>query len=117
MNAERFGRLRSVEMASNRVLRGNLLAHGDLVRAERHRMRAARMKAAARWRIEGARHFAADGQLFVSLVGMRRQSRGEQGLGIGMQRLGAQLEAVGELDDLSEIHDRDPMTDIWPMNR
>jgi hypothetical protein len=43
---------------------------------------------------------------------VRRQGSGKEGLGIGVERLGAELKAVGELDDLAEIHDRDPMADI-----
>ena len=66
---------------------------------------AARMEAAARRGIERARHLSGSGQPLVSLVGVRRQGGGEPRSVIGMQRLGAQLEAIGKLDELPEIHD------------
>src|SRR5437868_3658125 len=95
----------SVEMAGHHVLRGDFFADRRLARALRHSMRTPRMKAAAGGWIERARDLAADRQLFVSFIGMRRQSRGKQRLRVRVERLGAEFEAVGELDDLPEIHD------------
>ena len=46
------------------------------------------------------------------VVGVRRQRRGKQRLGIRVQRMRAELEAVGELDELAEIHDRDAVADM-----
>src|SRR6266446_8434061 len=102
----------SVKMAGDHVLRGDFFADRRLARALRHSMRAPRVKAAARWRIERARDLAADRQLLMSIVGVRRQRRGKKGLRVGVERLGAQFEAVGEFDDLPEIHDGDPVADM-----
>jgi len=79
----------SVEMAGDRVLRGDLLADGRLVGAARHGMRTARMKPAPGRRIERARDLAGNRQPFVPLVGMGRQGGGKQRLRIGMERLSA----------------------------
>ena len=70
------------------------------------------MEAASRGRIERARYFAGNRQLFVSFVGMRRQSGGKQSFRIGVERPGTEFEAVGEFDDLSEIHNRDAVADM-----
>ena len=70
------------------------------------------MEAAARGRVERAWDFATDGQLFVPFVRMRRQSCGKQSLRVRVERLGAQFEAVGELDDLPKIHDGDTVADM-----
>jgi hypothetical protein len=43
---------------------------------------------------------------------MRRQSGGKQSFRIGVERPGTKLEAVGEFDDLSEIHNRDAVADM-----
>src|SRR5262245_53726144 len=92
-------RRKSVKMASDHVLRCHFLADRRLARALRHSMRTPWVKAAARWRVKRARDLAADRQLLVSVIGMRRQGRGEQRLRVGVERLGAELETVGELDD------------------
>src|SRR5882724_3330761 len=102
----------SVKMAGHHVLRGDFFADRRLARALRHSMRTPRMKAAARWWIERARDLAADRQLFISFIGMRRQGCGKQRLRVGVERFGAELQAVGELDDLPEIHNGNPMADM-----
>src|SRR6266446_3618049 len=102
----------SIKMAGDHVLRGDFLADRRLAPALRHSMRTSRMKAAARGWIERARDLAADRQLYMSVVGMRGQGCGKQGLRVGVERFGAQLQAVGELDDLPEIHDGNAMTDM-----
>ena len=94
------------------MLRGDLFADRRFMRALRHGMRATRMETAARRRIERARNLAGDRQLLVPVVGVRRQGCGKEGLGVGVERLGAEREAVGELDDLPEIHHCDAMADM-----
>jgi len=63
---------RSVKVAGDRVLRGDLFADRGLLRALRHGMRAPRVEAAARGRIERARDLAGDDQSRVPFVGMSR---------------------------------------------
>src|SRR5919204_6495679 len=99
-------------MAGDRMMRGGFLPDRRFEFALRHRMRATRVKAAAGGRVKSAWNFAGYRKLFVPFVGMRRQGRGEQGLGIGMEGLCTELEAIGELDDLSEIHDGDTVADM-----
>jgi hypothetical protein len=43
---------------------------------------------------------------------MRRQGCGKESLSVGVERMCAQLETVGELDNLPEIHDRDTVADM-----
>src|SRR5262249_20154182 len=102
----------SVEMAGHAVTWTHFFEDWRFIRASRHGVSASGVETTARRWIERARHFSGDGQLFMPLVGMRRQGRGKQGLRIGVERLGAKFEAVGKLDDLPEIHDRDPMADM-----
>src|SRR6266446_8415097 len=99
-------------MAGDHVLWGDFFADRRLDSTLRHCKWATRVEAAARGRIERARYLAAYGQLLVPVVRVRGQGSGKEGLGIGVERLGAELKAVGELDDLAEIHDRDPMADM-----
>src|SRR5262249_60626844 len=74
--------------------------------------RAARMKDAARRRIDRAGHLAAYGlEGALGLDGrVRHRHRAEQRLCVGMERMIEQLVAFGELDDAAEIHDRDALT-------
>jgi hypothetical protein len=65
-----------------------------------------------RGRIERTRDLAGDLQLLVPLIGMRRQGSGKQGLRIGVEPLCAEFEAVRELHDLPETHDRNTVADM-----
>lgn len=67
--------------------------------------------ASRRW-IERAWDFAGNRQLFMLFIGLGRERCGEQRLRIGMKWLRAQFQAVGKLDDLSEIHDRNAVTNV-----
>ena len=46
------------------------------------------------------------------LIRVGGQSGGKQGLGVRMQRIGAELLAVGDLDDLPQVHHGDPVADM-----
>src|SRR6266446_2901567 len=96
----------SIEVACHGVTGGELSQHRLLFRASGHCVWAAWVEAAAGRRVEGTRHLAAEDDLPPRLVGVRGQRRREQRLGVGVEWGGAELEAVGHLDELAEIHDR-----------
>src|SRR5262249_13994927 len=85
----------SIQMTSDAVSRRRLLDGRRLGGATGHGKRTARVETAAGRRRQGARHLALDRDALALVVGMRRQGGGKQRLGIGMQRLVAQLERVG----------------------
>jgi len=58
-------------------------------------------------RVERARHLAREDDLVAALVGMARQGRREQCLGIGVLRRARQGAGIAALDDQAEIHDHD----------
>src|SRR2546423_46612 len=97
-----------VKVAGREVLRSDELELGRALGAVRHRERAARVEATAGRRIQRARDFAADDQLVLGVVRRGRQGGREERLGVGMARVVAHLLAVADLDDLAEVHDRDP---------
>src|ERR1043166_4542621 len=101
-----------IQMTGDAVSRGRLLDGRRLGGATRHGKGTARMETAARRRRQGARDLALDRDALALVVGMRRQRRGKQRLGIRMQRLVAQLERVGQFDDLPAIHHRDAPADM-----
>src|ERR1700674_1417465 len=78
-----------------------------LLRAARHRVGTARVKAAAGGRPQRARHLAGEDDLVAPLVGMGWERRREQRLGVGMLRRAGEGASVALLDDLAQIHDRD----------
>ena len=83
--AKRFGLLLSIKVASNRMPRRDLFAQRNLAGAMRHRVRRARMEAAFRGRIERARNFAGNRQLFMPFIGLGRERCGEQRLRVRMK--------------------------------
>src|SRR5581483_5220375 len=76
------------------------------------RIRASRMEAAAGRRIERARHLARQLYPLADRGTLQCRDRREQGAGVGMARVGVDLVAVGELDDLAEIRARGAPTDV-----
>ena len=84
----------------------------DLALAARLGIGTARMEGAARRRVDRARNIALQ-QVFLALdprIGDR--DRSQQGFGIRMQRAREQGLLVCILDDLTEIHHRDAVTDV-----
>src|SRR6266478_8643447 len=71
--------------------------HRHFLRTVRHRVRAARVEAAAGRRVERAGHLAGEDDLLAPLVGMARQRRRKQRLRIGM------LGRAGERPGLSGL--------------
>src|SRR5437868_11446001 len=68
-------------------------------------MRATRVKAATRWRIQRARNLAWQDDFLAPLVGVGWQCRREQRLGVGMLRRAGESARLAALDDPAEIHD------------
>src|SRR5205823_3230375 len=79
-----------------------------LLAAARHDMRATRMEAAARRRVQGTWHLAGQDDLLLLLVGVARQGSREQRLGVGMFRITGEGARLTLPDDLAEIRDRAP---------
>src|SRR5436309_360693 len=85
---------------------------GFLGRAPCHRVRAARVEAAAARRRERARHLARHDDLVPLLVGVGRQRRREERLGIGVPGCGGDGLGGADLDDLPEVHHRDRVAHV-----
>ena len=79
-----------IQVAGAAMSRRNLLRHRCHLPANRHRMRAARMKMAAAGRLQRAGQFALDGGE-VPLAGIDARHFGQQRLGLGMVRPGENL--------------------------
>ena len=99
-------------MAGHDVLRGDFLAHRLLLGTAWHGIGTARVEAAARGWVEGAGDFAGEHDVFPLVIGMGWQGGGKQGLGVGMQRMGAEFLAVGQLDYLTQVHHGNAMADV-----
>src|SRR5947207_12383347 len=98
-------------MTRDAVAGSDLLPLWRIDGTARHRFRAARMETAAGGRRQGARNLARYRQPLALVVGVGRQRRGEQRLGIGVKRPVAEFERPGHVDDLVQIHDRDAVAD------
>src|SRR5437762_2844250 len=83
-----------------------------LAAAPLHRVRAARVEAAARRRREWARHLARQDDLLPLLAGMRRQGGREERLRVGVLRRGGDRRRVADLDDPAEVHHRDRVAHV-----
>src|SRR5438128_3085995 len=70
------------------------------------------MKAAAGGWMDRAGHVAAQDHSLPLLVAAWRRHRREQCLGVGMLRTPIEVLAVGQLDDLSQVHDGHAITDV-----
>jgi hypothetical protein len=102
----RATRLRIIEMAGDEAT-FDVAELRLLLPAARHRVRAARVEAAAGGWVQRARHLAGKDDLLAPLIGMGRQSRRKQRLGVGMLRRTGESARVPGLDYLAQIHDRD----------
>ena len=85
---------------------------GTFSAADVHRLRTARMEAAA-----GGHHAGHLAQQHLALapgfgIGVGHRHRRQQCPGIGMQRLAEQRVAVGHLDDAAQVHHRDAVADV-----
>src|SRR5215470_20004013 len=74
---------------------------------------ATRVKMAARWRRNRAWNIAFQQLPLPSGMSLRHGNRREQGACIGMARIGEELIRGRCLDDAAEIHDRNPVRDMF----
>ena len=65
---------------------------------------AARVKAASRGRIDGARHIALEDDASTGRSWLRYRYRGKQGLRVGMLRRPEELAFLRQFDDFAEVH-------------
>src|SRR6476646_5784579 len=98
-------------MAGRRVTWGDLSESWPRSAAELHDVRTARVEAAAGRRVAGAWHIA-DQRKKLSLACSHFRNGGEQRLRVGMARRRKQGASVPNLDDLSQMHRRDPVADV-----
>src|SRR3954452_3209623 len=80
--------------------------------ASLHRITAAGAKGASRWWIDRRRHVALDQGRQPLRRGVCQRNRSQQRLRVRMTRVGEQLGLFCDLDDASEIHHRNAMTDM-----
>src|SRR5262245_21471598 len=73
-------------------------------RANLHGMRTTGAEAASRGGINRIRRTTRERWALDTLVGVHRRRGGEEGLGIGVQRLGGDFFSIADLDDLAQIH-------------
>src|SRR5262245_62485229 len=102
----------SVEVAGDLVTCRQLDERGLVLGAARHDERAAGMKVATPRRVDGTRHFTREHDLFPRLIGMRRQRGREQRLRVRMQWSRAQLQALGHLHELAQVHHGGLLTQV-----
>src|SRR5262249_6250512 len=107
-----YSRSGSVEVAGDLVA-ASLIAQRRLdLGADRQRLGTARVEAAARRRIERARHLALEDHLLAHVVGMRGERVVEQDLRVGMQRARVELVGGRGLEQLAEVHHADARADV-----
>src|SRR5258708_39282833 len=103
---------RGKNMAGNRMptparLEPRLDGPADILR-----IRASRMEAAAgRW-VKRARHLARQLDALDGGGAMQRRDRRKQRASVGMAWVGIDFVAIGQLDDLAQVHDRRALTDV-----
>ena len=76
-------------------------------------VRAAACERAANLIPDGARDVAGEGQTFFFIKGALRRDRGEKRLSVRVLRICVDSLRSVELHDTSQIHDHDPVTDIF----
>src|SRR6266436_7425449 len=94
------------------VFGATYLERGLLAAAALARIAAACVEAATLGRVKRARHVALQDQTLAFQRRLGQRDGRKQGLGIGMARLGKERALICDLDDLAEIHDRDPIGDM-----
>jgi hypothetical protein len=81
-------------------------------RTARLGMSAARLKSAARRRVDGVRRIARQRRLLATAVGVHRRHGAEQRAGIGMPWFGVDALHGTKLDYLAQIHDEDAVAHV-----
>src|SRR5579885_302681 len=93
-----------IEMAGN-VTPVQIAHWRRLLTAARHRVTAARMETAARWRVDRARNLAGKNNVVAPFVRVARQSCREQRDRVGVLWRSGQRPCLAGLDYFAEIHD------------
>src|SRR5436309_13768409 len=105
-----LGRPRIV--AGQPVARSNLQQRWLYLRANIDAPWTARMKPTSRGRIDRAGDFTGQNNPVCLLLWVWYRNRGQKGNSIWMQRVFEELVSLSNLNYLSEIHDRHPVTDV-----
>src|SRR5574341_2460861 len=95
-----------VEMASREMTRRDLLERRRLLLAARHRVRAARMEVAARWRRERRGDFSHD-RLELGLARVEARHLLEERLGVRMVRRAEDFLGARRFNHAPKVHDHD----------
>src|SRR5437764_327138 len=107
-------RLRTGEMAGGPVTRSVLDELGIDLGADLLRLPAPRVETAAGRRVHRRRYVPGEDDPLALHLDVRvgdRDGRQER-LRVRMQWMLVEVDAVGELDDLAQVHDRDPVADV-----
>jgi len=101
-------------MAGGQAASWKLSQRRLLLPADTGRVEAAGMETASTRRVDRTWHVARKHDALPAVAGtdLRDRHRGEKGLCIGMHGALIKLVGWGELDDLSEIHNGDPIGDV-----
>ena len=99
-------------MTGDLVAGAHLAQRRDLALAPCLGVGAARMESAARRRVDRARDIALQQMLFALDPRIGDRDCSQQGLGVRMQRPREQGLLVSIFDDLTEVHDRNAVTDV-----
>src|SRR5439155_26997608 len=96
----------SLEVAGHEAAGLDLAPLRLFVPAALHRLRTARVKAAAVGRLHWIWHLAPQDDPLPPRRGVQRQRRRHERLGVGMQGLAVDRVALAGLDQLARVHDR-----------
>ena len=95
-----------VQMTRDLMAAGHLLQHGFDLGTDRLGEGTARMKAAARGRIERTGYLTGQDDFFALFIGVRWQGGRKETLAVWMKGFHPQLLAGSEFDNFTEIHHR-----------
>ena len=99
-------------MAGGDVIGGMFDHFGLDLGADRHRVGAAVLEAAAHGNVIGIGGFALQGSLFDRFDVFKGGHSLEQGFGVGMQGLQVEVVGVANFEDLAQVHDDDLAADV-----
>ena len=100
------------QMAGNPVPRSLFLEDRLNLFADFFCDRAARVESASRWRIERRRHFPLEHDTLTLASRIWDGNGRHQRFGVRMERIVVERVAIGQLDDLAQIHHRHPVCHV-----
>src|SRR6267142_906798 len=101
-----------VQMTGHLVAPGLLAQHRLHLTANGQRLRAAWVESTSTRRIQSAGHLALEDDLLAHVVGVRGERVVQQHLGVRMQWMVVELVGGRRLDELAQVHHRDPRADV-----